>query len=162
MKKGDGFTLIELLVVIGIIGILSSIVFVSLARTRYKARDTRRRSEISQIGRFFAATNCFLPDSGPGDYDLADLFNEIKNKYPQQASFLKLPVDPKTGNTSKTNYRYKVETSDRCIIYTNLENENEKITLTNITTPSLGVGSGVLRSDEPGVNGTNIYFQYSK
>jgi uncharacterized protein (TIGR02145 family)/prepilin-type N-terminal cleavage/methylation domain-containing protein len=48
--NNKGFTLIELLVVIAIIGVLTTIAVISLADVRTKARDTKRTTDIKQIG----------------------------------------------------------------------------------------------------------------
>ena len=45
----QGFTLIELLVVVSIIGLLASIVVVSLGGSRVQSRDTKRLADIRQI-----------------------------------------------------------------------------------------------------------------
>ena len=66
-KTLTGFTLIELLVVIAIIGLLSSIVMVSLNTARIKARDTKRKADIRQIRlalEMYYDTNGRYPQAG--------------------------------------------------------------------------------------------------
>jgi len=69
-RDKKGFTLIELLVVIAIIGILATIVLVSLNSARQKARDTRRIGDMRQIA---LALEMYYDDNSttgyPGDAD---------------------------------------------------------------------------------------------
>ena len=59
--NSKGFTLIELLVVISIIGLLSSIVLVSVNVAREKARDSKRLAEVNQLS---LAIRIYVIDKG--------------------------------------------------------------------------------------------------
>ena len=161
--KQSGFTLIELLVVIAIIAVLASLAVVTLMPVTKKARDTKRKADLAQVGKFLQAGSCFMPDAGAGDYDLKILLNEFKIKYPQYSSYIsQVPKDPKTGTDAVANYRYIIsEDGRKCALYANLENNNEAVTLTNLPQPTAGGGNGVLKGVSAGWNGTDKYFQAS-
>jgi type II secretion system protein G len=76
MKKSKGFTLIELLVVIAIIGILATIVLVSLNTARSKARDTRRVGDIRQV-----ALALEMYNDANGSYPAAAVANNCTTGY---------------------------------------------------------------------------------
>jgi len=63
-SQRNGFTLVELLVVIAIIGMLSSVVLGSLNSARGKARDARRKSDLTTLRSAFA----LVADDNSGTY----------------------------------------------------------------------------------------------
>lgn len=161
MSGRDGFTLIEVLVVVAIIAIIATLVFVNLVPVRAKARDTARKADITQVGRFMSLS-CYLPQAGPGDYDILQIASELAGKYPQYTSLIgNLPKDPLKGNASQSYYRYQVTAQGKCAVYANLENANEPVTLSALNAPTPGGGQGVLQAASPGWNGTAKYYQFS-
>lgn len=69
-KPPSGFTLIELMVAIGIIGILSTIVYASLGESRKIARDNIRQTDLKSLQvaiELFKAQNGRYPAAGCGN-----------------------------------------------------------------------------------------------
>ncbi len=95
-----GFTLIELLVVIAIIGILSSVVLVSLNSARVKARDAKRISDVGSIQQALALYYDSHGNYPAGATGLATLVSE---------KFLaSLPVPPNATLTPPETYSYSM------------------------------------------------------
>jgi len=111
-KKSRGFTLIELLVVIAVIGLLSSIVLVSLGNTRKNARDARRKADLRQL---VTAQAMYMGDNEKY-YTSATYPASIGTYMPQT------PTDP----TNSGNYVYKtitnVSSDQKFCYYVALEN----------------------------------------
>jgi len=150
MRKYNGFTLIELMTVIFIIGLLTTIVAVSIFSSQAKSRDTKRKVDLETIAgalEMYKSEYKAYPISGwrfdiQSSTDLtyvADLSIGKSSKLTQfVASF---PVDPqkKSGSTFyDQNYVYLSDQylpSTTCIdfdicskkyaLYTTLENQSE-------------------------------------
>jgi type II secretion system protein G len=103
MPKSKGFTLIELLVVIAIIGLLASIVLVSLNSARGKARDTKRKADLRQVQtalEMYYSDNNYYPSIGSDNigYNWTGLQTLL-------ASYIaKIPDDPSGGSWNTTQY----------------------------------------------------------
>jgi prepilin-type N-terminal cleavage/methylation domain-containing protein len=93
-KYKKGFTLIELLVVVAILGLLATIVAVSLTSARARARDARRVSDVRQIElalELYYAAHLQYPNA-TGTASIADLATE---GFLNMSAF---PTDPTSGN----------------------------------------------------------------
>lgn len=122
-NKSRGFTLIELLVVIAIIGLLASIVLVSLNSVRIKARDVSRKASLKQLQtalEMYYDSNNGYPSTGGGwrsvcpsygGYPTSGVNGYIPNLAPTYISTL--PIDPRPCsngdgylyNSNGTNYK---------------------------------------------------------
>jgi prepilin-type N-terminal cleavage/methylation domain-containing protein len=82
-----GFTLIELLVVIAIIGLLASVIMVSVYSARSKARDVRRAGDMTQM---FTALEAY--NTSHRGYPAATNVSQPENMVPNFVA--QVPVSP--------------------------------------------------------------------
>ena len=115
-KKRKGFTLIELLVVIAIIGLLASIVLVSLGPARQKARDARRQSDIRQVN--LAMEMCYDDASCQAAESYIDtVAGNAKDTV--IGDYLTVPTDPLDSGSQQ--YKWTNGTTQYYCIYVKLE-----------------------------------------
>ena len=126
--KQKGFTLIELLIVICIIGILTALVVLSLSDLRKRARDTKRKADLTQIrvalNLYYEDNSFFYPECGYFDEEASDFGATADCYYITLNSALtegprpyvaKLPEDPK--NVEPYVYKYVSDGKEFVITY---------------------------------------------
>jgi len=98
-KYLTGFTLIELLVVIAIIGLLASIVMVSVNSARAKARDAKRIGDLKNLmlalEMYYDAHDDYPVSSIVGNCDGSTAFNTALAALVSEKFLTTLPADPK-------------------------------------------------------------------
>lgn len=108
-----GFTLIELLVVIAIIGSLSAMLVPNFMAARERARDSVRKSDLSQIQK---ALELYKQDVSPPSFPgtLPPPGTQWKSPPPVENVYMqKVPKDPLSSSITTIPYYYEINATDR-------------------------------------------------
>jgi len=130
MKK-TGFTLIELLVVVAIIALLSGIVTVNFTKSRSKARDAKRVSDVGQIQLalelVFDRCNKYPPVApSVATISIVTVCTKNGTNISINTFMTTVPTQQSAGTGDTTDYRYGVNaTQNDYVLATRLENNSE-------------------------------------
>ncbi|MDD4074410.1 MAG: prepilin-type N-terminal cleavage/methylation domain-containing protein, partial [Candidatus Pacebacteria bacterium] len=123
-KLSKAFTLIELLIVITIIGILSGLLIVSISGVEERAKDSRIKSEMSQIRNIadiYKINNGFSYEELETNQEVSSLLSSITSQ----------------GGTAESNISISNDGSQYCI-FTNLNSTNDLWCVDNTGYSGLG------------------------
>lgn len=135
MKKllKNGFTLIELLVVIAIIGILAGLVLTNMQGARERARDVRRKTDLSSIHqslRLYYTDAHHFPVGATPDFTIigcgtiaAPTDCGWNSSFSTTTNYMNLlPLDPSSNETTEITYQYYSDGEDTFLLVAQLEN----------------------------------------
>ncbi len=117
MRKKQGFTLIELLIVVAVIGVLSSVIFVSLGPARKRSRDAKRKADLRQINT--AMEVCYNDTGCAGGSKYLDTDLGVNTVTSIGSIMAAVPVDP--INTYPHQYTWTNGTDQYYCLYVQLE-----------------------------------------
>ena len=129
-----GFTLIELLIVIAIMGILVALLLPNLASARERARDSRRKTDLSSIQtalRLYYSDNQSFPDTTTLNALWGSALSSNNNTY-----MAVLPRDPSSAPGAIISYGYNSD-GNTYILVSTLENLSDaEIAASQLRCPS--------------------------
>lgn len=129
-----GFTLIELLIVIAIMGILVALLLPNLASARERARDSRRKTDLSSIQtalRLYYSDNQSFPDTATLTALWGSALSSNNNTY-----MAVLPRDPSSAPGAIISYGYNSD-GNTYILVSTLENLSDaEIAASQLRCPS--------------------------